>query len=63
MRLLSEKDIHEQVARAVEKNVPRLLTVLSRVTPAFLVDNLYGRIRRGLPNGKIAYRMYCFADE
>ena len=63
MRLMSERDIHEQVARAVEKNVPRLLKVLCRVMPPFLVDNAYRGLRRGLRNGKIAYRMYCFANE
>jgi SAM-dependent methyltransferase len=63
MRLMSKRDIHEQVVRVVEKNVPGLLKVLSRVLPPFLVDNLYGRIRRGLRNGTIAYRMYCFTNE
>ena len=63
MRLMSEKVINEEVARAVEKNVPQLLKVMSRVTPALFVDNLSGGISRGLSNGKISYRMYCFANE
>ena len=63
MRLMSEKVINEEVARAVEKNVPQLLKVMSRVTPAFFVDNLSGGISRGLSNGKISYRMYCFVNE
>src|SRR6476660_7193601 len=37
-----EKVIKEEAARAVEKNVPQLLEVMSRVTPAFFVDNLSG---------------------
>jgi ubiquinone/menaquinone biosynthesis C-methylase UbiE len=63
MRLMSERVINEEVARAVEKDVPQLLKVMSRVTPAFFVDNLYGRIGRELSRGKISYRMYCFANE
>ncbi len=63
MRLMSERVINEEVARAVEKNVPQLLKVMSRVAPAFFVDKLYRGIGRGLSNGKISYRMYCFANE
>jgi ubiquinone/menaquinone biosynthesis C-methylase UbiE len=63
MRLMSERVINEEVARAVEKNMPHLLKVMSRVTPAFYVDKLSGAIGRGLLNGKISYRMYCFANE
>jgi SAM-dependent methyltransferase len=63
MRLMSERVINQEVARAVEKNVPQLLKVMSRVTPAFFVDNLYGGIGRELSDGKISYRMYCFANE
>ena len=43
--------------------MPQLLKVMSRVAPAFYVDNLYGGIGRELSNGKISYRMYCFANE
>jgi ubiquinone/menaquinone biosynthesis C-methylase UbiE len=63
MRLVSERVINEEVARAVEKNVPQLLKMMSRVTPAFFVDKLNGGISRGLSNGKFSYRMYCFANE
>ena len=63
MRLMSERVINVEVARAMEKNVPQLLKVMSRVTPAFYVDKLYGKIHRGLSNGKMSYRMYCFANE
>jgi ubiquinone/menaquinone biosynthesis C-methylase UbiE len=63
MRLMSERVINEEVARAVAKNVPQLLKVLSRVSPAFLVDYMYGSIGRGLSNGKISYRMNCFVNE
>ena len=63
MRLMSERVINEEVARAVEKNVPQLVKVMSRVTPAFFVDKLHRSLGRGLSNGKISYRMYCFADE
>jgi len=63
MRLMSQKVINEEVARAVQKNVPQLLKVMSRVAPAFYVDKLYGGIGRELSNGKISYRMFCFANE
>ena len=57
MRLMSQRVINEEVARAVQKNVPQLLKVMSRVAPAFYVDKLYGGIGRELSNGKISYRM------
>ncbi len=63
MRLMSERVINEEVARAVQKNVPQLLKVMSRVAPAFYVDKLCGGIGRELSNGKISYRMFCFANE
>ena len=63
MRLMSQRVINEEVARAVQKNVPQLLKVMSRVAPAFYVDKLYGGIGRELSNGKISYRMFCFANE
>ncbi|HYB80779.1 MAG TPA: class I SAM-dependent methyltransferase [Mycobacterium sp.] len=63
MRLVSERVINAEVARAMEKKVPQLLKVMARVTPAFYVDKLYGSIGRGLSHGKISYRMYCFAND
>ena len=63
MRLISEKVINGEVARAVEKNVPQLFKMMSRVTPAFFVDKLKGELGRKLSNGKFSYRMYCFANE
>ena len=63
MRLISERVINEEVARGLEKNLPQLLKVMSRVAPAFFVDKLNGGIGRKLSNGKVSYRMYCFANE
>jgi ubiquinone/menaquinone biosynthesis C-methylase UbiE len=63
MRLMSERDINEEVARAVAKNVPQSLKLVSRVAPASFVDKLNGGLCRSLSSGKFSYRMYCFANE
>jgi ubiquinone/menaquinone biosynthesis C-methylase UbiE len=62
MRLMSETVISEQVARGLKKNVPRWQGLVPH-TPAFVGDMLWSPIRRRLHNGKISYRMYCFANE
>ncbi|MEB3981080.1 class I SAM-dependent methyltransferase [Mycobacterium sp. 663a-19] len=61
MRLMSERDISEQVDRGLEKNV-RLRETFP-VLPAFLVDRLIAAFRNGLQNGENSYRMYCFLKE
>lgn len=60
LRLVSETDISEQVARGLEKNLPQLRE-LSRRVPTFLVDSLYGTARRGLQEGRDSYRVYHLA--
>ena len=62
MRLMSERVISEQVARGLEKNVPRAQE-LSRPTPAFVVGRLNAKFCRTFRNGETSYRMYCFANE
>jgi SAM-dependent methyltransferase len=62
MRLNSERDISEQVACGVEKNVPRYRE-LNPGTPPWLTNILLGRIRRELRNGEFSWRMYCFEKE
>ena len=62
MRLMSERVISEQVARGLEKNLPRLQE-LSRPTPAFFVGRVNAKFCRTLRNGEATYRMYCFANE
>jgi hypothetical protein len=62
MRLMSEKDISEQVARGVEKNVPRHKE-LNPGTPSLLTTNLLGRISRELRSGEFSFRMYCFENQ
>jgi ubiquinone/menaquinone biosynthesis C-methylase UbiE len=61
MRLMSETVISEQVARGLEKNLPRLQE-LARRTPRFLVGTVNARACRRLRNGEAAYRMCCFAN-
>jgi ubiquinone/menaquinone biosynthesis C-methylase UbiE len=62
MTLTSEKNITEQVARGLEKNVSRL-NELSRFTPAFLVKRGVARACRNLRNEQMTYRMYCFGKQ
>jgi ubiquinone/menaquinone biosynthesis C-methylase UbiE len=61
MRLMSETVIAEQVARGLEKSVPRLQE-LNPYTAPFAVKNA-AKICRGLRSGEVTYRMYCFANE
>jgi SAM-dependent methyltransferase len=63
MRLMSERVIGEQVARALEKNLPRSQEERPRYVPAFFVDMSIARICNGLRSGEISYRMYCFAND
>jgi ubiquinone/menaquinone biosynthesis C-methylase UbiE len=62
MRLMSERDISEQVAHGVEKNVPRQKE-LNPGTPSFLTTKLLRRISRELQSGEFSFRMYCFEKE
>jgi ubiquinone/menaquinone biosynthesis C-methylase UbiE len=62
MRLISERVIGEQVARGLEKNVPRLQE-LYRHNRAFVPTNRLLKISHGLRSGEISYRMYCFAND
>ena len=62
MRLMSERVISEQVARGMEKNVPRLQE-LNRPTPAFFVTMFVGKTCHGLQSGEMSFRMYCFVNE
>lgn len=62
LRLVSERVISEQVARGLEKNLPRLQK-LNRYTPAFIVHKSMLKICHGLRSGEMSYRMYCFANE
>lgn len=70
MRMLSKEIINTQVARALEKDLPRLRDAVTRHTPAFLrglhrsaVGASTPKICRGLQSGEISYRMYCFAND
>lgn len=59
MRLMSERDISEQVARGLEKTALRLKE-LHPHTSAYRGNRL---LWRALQNGELSYRMYCFANE
>jgi ubiquinone/menaquinone biosynthesis C-methylase UbiE len=63
MRLMSETVIGEQVARGLEKSLPRLKE-LNRSALGFFVDTLWAKAcRNRLQNGDLSFRMYCFANE
>lgn len=57
LKIVSQKDISEEVARGMEKNMPRLRELSQRL-PKWLVNGFYGASRRGLNNGVDSYRMY-----
>ncbi|OBJ34433.1 phthiotriol/phenolphthiotriol dimycocerosates methyltransferase [Mycobacterium colombiense] len=59
MRLVSERNISEQVARGVENNLP-VLKEQSRL-PEFYVDRLFRNICQKLKEEQLIYRTYCFA--
>jgi ubiquinone/menaquinone biosynthesis C-methylase UbiE len=67
MRLMSERVISEQVARGLEKNVPRYqeLNHYSPRTPvrAFLLTMYLLKICHALQSGELSYRMYCLAND
>ena len=62
MRLVSERDISEEVACGVEKNVPRHKE-LNPGTPSLLTTNLLRSISRQLRSGEFSFRMCCFENE
>ena len=62
MRLMSERDISEQVARGVEKTAPRMQE-LYRHARAFVTTNRLLKICHALQSGETPYRMYCFAKD
>jgi ubiquinone/menaquinone biosynthesis C-methylase UbiE len=70
MRLVSERVISAQVARALEKNVSRVPQLYLGRTPALVrglarnaFDVSFPKIRHGLENEELSYRMYCFAKD
>jgi ubiquinone/menaquinone biosynthesis C-methylase UbiE len=70
MRMLSEREINEEVLRAMERNAQQSLELIERNLPAVLRP--YGRLFAGVPGskifrdlerGEISYRMYCFTKD
>ncbi|HTF10947.1 MAG TPA: hypothetical protein VK659_22505, partial [Asanoa sp.] len=70
MRMLSEREINEEVLRAMERNAQQSLELIERNVPAVLRP--YGRLFAGVPGskifrdlerGEISYRMYCFTKD
>ncbi len=62
MRLVSERVINAEVARAVEKLYPVLLFKSARVRQSFNFA-LWIILYRRLLNNEVSYRMYCFSKE
>jgi len=62
MRLVSERDISEDVARGLEKLVPTLQQLYRRIRP-FVATNQLLAICGALQRGETSYRMYCFAKD
>jgi ubiquinone/menaquinone biosynthesis C-methylase UbiE len=62
LQLVSDRVISEEVARALEKNLPRWQEV-SRYFSGVLRRYAHPRFSRGLQNGETSYRLYCFSNE
>lgn len=62
MRLMSERVISAQVARALEKNL-RQWQEVSRKQSGVLRRYVHPKFSHGLQNGQTSYRMYCFINE
>ncbi len=63
MRLMSERDISEQIARGVERTAPRMQELYRRHARAFVTPNRLQKICHALQSGETPYRMYCFAKD
>ena len=70
LRLLSERVINEEVLRGLDKLSPRYRELVGQHLPSFLRP--FGRLFSGAPgsqmyrdlqNGRLSYRMYCFARD
>lgn len=61
LRLTSERDISAEVARGMEKNLPRLAELYRRVR-AVVTPNSLRQVCYGLQRGDTSYRLYCFAN-
>lgn len=65
LRLMSGRDISEEIARGLEKNTSRLKEVNHQNFPASLVnaDRSFPAICQNLRSGATSYRMYCFVND
>jgi ubiquinone/menaquinone biosynthesis C-methylase UbiE len=58
MRLLSERDISDEVARGLEKNTPRMKEL---VKTAYFIN--YSNVCHNLRSRQTSYRTHCFAND
>jgi SAM-dependent methyltransferase len=63
LRIVSQRVISEQVAIALEKNLPRLREEGFRLTPAFFANKFISSVCEGLRSGEMSYRMYSFVND
>jgi ubiquinone/menaquinone biosynthesis C-methylase UbiE len=70
MRMLSQREINAEVARAMEKNSQKWLDLIDRRLPAFLhglaraQTGVQGeKFYRAVQSGESSYRIYCFAKD
>jgi ubiquinone/menaquinone biosynthesis C-methylase UbiE len=62
MRLMSERDISDEVARGLEKNTPRMKELIKEChVPAFVMN--YSKICHNLRSRETTFRTYCFAND
>ncbi|WP_293057585.1 phthiotriol/phenolphthiotriol dimycocerosates methyltransferase [Mycobacterium sp.] len=62
LRLVSERDISEEVARGLETLVPTLQQLYRRMRP-FVATKQLLQVCSALQRGETSYRMYCFAND
>ncbi len=63
MRIVSERVISEEVAVALEADLPQLREQGFRYTPSFFADKFIASVCDGLRKGEMSYRMYCFVND
>jgi ubiquinone/menaquinone biosynthesis C-methylase UbiE len=62
MRLLSKREINEQVARGLEKLYPVMVFNIQSFLGALFNFALWRMLYRRLLHNRVSYRMYCFAN-
>jgi ubiquinone/menaquinone biosynthesis C-methylase UbiE len=61
MRLVSERDISDEVARGLEKNAPRMKELIKKCHVPVSIN--YSKVCHNLRSRETSFRAYCFAND